>query len=1652
MKYKTTIKRGLSHAVVWTKPSVGSFDKVKLLRFTLLSMLCILFGGSAFADDVTETITLSEQGYENGQSVTSTEGTVVVLTYDQGTGTTAPAYYNTGAGVRVYAGGKMIVTANENTIKKVIVTFGKDKSPTISMSSNGTTESAGTSSPAEWTGTATEVYFNVSDKGHARIQSVEVTYTPNSSSTDTRIATTMTLGDCATTGEVNSTIDLPTATVSVTGGDVISGATVDWSSSDVTIASIAEGKIYLHKAGTTTIKAEYAGDNTYKPSSASYTLTVTAAAVAYTTLKDLQEAATSTSTPVTITFNNVYVNAVKGKNAYLADADGYGVLVYQDNHGLEAGKVLNGTINANLVLYRGQTEITGFSAEGLTITEGSLAPVEKTIGEITAANQSTLVTLKNVTFSNGKLSDGTNEITYYNNFSAGDLTEGKIYDITGIVIVYNTIEIAPRTADDIVEIGSDTRSETTVTFFDGYEITGVAGTTIDLPTYTVNDATGASIENATVTWSSSNEGVATISDAAAVINLLKAGTTTIKAEYAGDDNYKASSATYEVTVTAAPEEENEGVNYVKVTKIDDLTDGEYLIVNETANVAFDGSLEKLDAVNDVISVTINEGVIASTSNRDAATFTITNVDNAYTVKAASGQYIGIGTYGNGLDQSDNPFNHSISFDDAGNAVMVVTTSGGDMTLRYNKASNQNRFRYYKTGQDVIQLYKKVVEEEAVDGNYYVVGNMTGWVPNAEYKMTRNTAAETEEYMITMNLTTKSEFKVARSDDGQNNEAWYPDNADNYGVGGQITADGEYTIYFRPKGDGGDDWYYHYIYVVAVQSPSTWRDIKADFTNGSFFTANDTEVTTAGLKMNDDGSFTRVPADDETANALITGKFHDNDHGIQNFSAVVKVEGPVKISFGTCAWGGNVTVKDATGAEVVPTFTTNTGSCYHQNKSSNIVSAYYKGEAATLTIAGGSYVPYFAVEAVAPSDIPNDAKVTFSITGVECEGVAPAEITAEIGSTIIIPLNRTLYKELSTLTAWTDGTSQYMPGDELTVNADITLTPIFTENTNPSQVTEPSSVIWDFQLKNGAPVLNYGSNKTGIYVTQGVIDGVSYDARMTFDTGNSGKIANGSWQNWCQMNSGTRLTIPAMKGMVVSLESYNAMTSTTIAGSTDYSSESSGDGWVVTYTYEGSDPTIDVVIGDGAYFRWFKAVYPAPERLYVVGDIASNGWKLTQMDEVLFNGETNKYELEVQPTETVNFAFSRYIYNTEDWDAFNSNDRLAIGNGNVKAELNTEYTLATGYQAVSGDGPCIQLAAGTYKISITEDLKMTITGQPDQPAEDTYVVAGAYGEAGDSEAGFFGTAWDATAETNKLDKQDDGTYKKVFEGVEIADNTIIYYKVVKNATEWIPTANNMEYTVEKGGKFNVTVIYDPEAIDNAVSMSVDATVAGDATLDGEVTTSDAVLAVNYIIRKEQLSYEQFKAADYNGNMDVTITDAVAIVNVAISDDVNQSQPAPMYGVANNYLALYGNTVSLTNQTAFVAFQMDVTLADGAVLNGVQLSERAAGLQAYYNRISDNTWRIVGFSTEKVVISGNEGILLTLNISGNSNVTVSNIEFTDATAHAYTLGLGDATGINSLSIDTANTEIYTIDGVQTNGLRKGLNVVKMADGQVRKVLVK
>ena len=214
----------------------------------------------------------------------------------------------------------------------------------------------------------------------------------------------------------------------------------------------------------------------------------------------------------------------------------------------------------------------------------------------------------------------------------------------------------------------------------------------------------------TVSYSSSVPAVATVDEATGAVTLLAAGTTVITASAAATDLFKAGSASYTLTVTVNPGVDPlspaaAGSKYVKVTSTSDITSGQYLIVYEAGDVAFNGGLDPLDAVSNTIDVTIENGEIAATTATQAAEFTIDT--EAGSLLSASGKYAGVTSYSNGLVSSEDVIENAFSIDEEGNAVITVTTSGGDMTLRFNSASNQNRFRYYKSGQQAIQLYKYV---------------------------------------------------------------------------------------------------------------------------------------------------------------------------------------------------------------------------------------------------------------------------------------------------------------------------------------------------------------------------------------------------------------------------------------------------------------------------------------------------------------------------------------------------------------------------------------------------------------------------------------------------------------------------------------------------------------------------------------------------------------------------------------------------------------------------------------------------------------------------------------------------------------------------------------------------------------------------------
>ena len=211
-----------------------------------------------------------------------------------------------------------------------------------------------------------------------------------------------------------------------------------------------ENKPVISSATTIKAIAVKEGLDNSSVASASYTVVTP-----YTTIQDLFEAKTSTSTPVYVTFGGWKISGVKGGQAFLTDGT-KGLIIYQSSHGFVVGDALTGTAACNLIAYKGAVELTGLTSTstGLTVTHGSMSDaVAKTIDELGAVNTSALVTISNVTYDGTNLSDGTNSIKPYNGlFSSMSFENGKKYNVTGVLNYYDALQIMPRSAADIVEV------------------------------------------------------------------------------------------------------------------------------------------------------------------------------------------------------------------------------------------------------------------------------------------------------------------------------------------------------------------------------------------------------------------------------------------------------------------------------------------------------------------------------------------------------------------------------------------------------------------------------------------------------------------------------------------------------------------------------------------------------------------------------------------------------------------------------------------------------------------------------------------------------------------------------------------------------------------------------------------------------------------------------------------------------------------------------------------------------------------------------------------------------------------------------------------------------------------------------------------------
>lgn len=143
--------------------------------------------------------------------------------------------------------------------------------------------------------------------------------------------------------------------------------------------------------------------------------------------------------------------------------------------------------------------------------------------------------------------------------------------------------------------------------------------------------------------------------------------------------------------------------YVKVTSAPSDWSGKYLIVYEKDGLALDGSLSKIDVVNNCKEVSVEAGQIESNATTDAIAFTIASEGSGWSLLAPNGKYIGQTAKSNGLREADSPIEHTLSVA-SDQSTEVVTTESGKV-LRFNNSSDQMRFRYYGSGQQPVALYK-----------------------------------------------------------------------------------------------------------------------------------------------------------------------------------------------------------------------------------------------------------------------------------------------------------------------------------------------------------------------------------------------------------------------------------------------------------------------------------------------------------------------------------------------------------------------------------------------------------------------------------------------------------------------------------------------------------------------------------------------------------------------------------------------------------------------------------------------------------------------------------------------------------------------------------------------------------------------------------
>ena len=201
--------------------------------------------------------------------------------------------------------------------------------------------------------------------------------------------------------------------------------------------------------------------------------------------------------------------------------------------------------------------------------------------------------------------------------------------------------------------------------------------------------------------------------------------------------------------------------------------------------------------------------------------------------------------------------------------------------------------------------------------------------------------------------------------------------------------------------------------------------------------------------------------------------------------------------------------------------------------------------------------------------------------------------------------------------------------------------------------------------------------------------------------------------------------------------------------------------------------------------------------------------------------------------------------------------------------------------------------------------------------------------------------------------------------------------------------------------------------------------GDVNHDEAVDVTDAVLIIDEILMKSPQNFDA-ALADVNHDTFIDVTDVVMVID-KILGKIELSR---------------GATRAEKDLTAYTAFQMDLTIPAGYVLEGVELTEMAKDSHKLaYSKLDDGRCRVVVFSMDNEALPGawDEVIRLNLKGQGDATVNVDRAMVVTVGGERHELLINGTTSIAQFS--TLNSQfsiVYDLTGRKVQKTAKGVYI--------------